>query len=400
MIDERRNENANTRRFGTVRNWASQLDDNAREMAERTSRSPAVSGPIALMPDAHWGMGATIGSVIPTKSAVIPAAVGVDIGCGMIAVKMSTDVSGLPDDLTPMLSAIERAIPAGFNWHDDGSARLGHDWMSDHPIPYTVGTLKDKPVSRAPNQLGTLGGGNHFVEVCYDIDRGGVWLVLHSGSRGIGNAIAQHFIRDCKSLCKDMGRAVEDPDLSYYLQSDLGFHRYVRGMLWAQDYAAENRLMMMDQLLAVFRTFVPGSLTMKQINCHHNYCEKEHHDGCDVWVTRKGAIRARRDDWGVIPGSMGAASYIVRGLGNAASYDSASHGAGRTQGRKETRRNHTAAEFEAAMPDGVTWQQGKSEDLLDEAPFAYKDIETVMADQRDLVKVEARLECVLNYKGV
>lgn len=380
-----------------VRNWASQLDANALEMAKRTARSPAVSGPVALMPDAHWGMGATIGSVIPTRSAIIPAAVGVDIGCGMIAARTTATASDLPDTLEPMLDDVADQIPAGFHWHDD-SLTAADAWLAANPIPDAT-FIKDKVLARSGQQLGTLGGGNHFVEVCLDEDDG-VWLVLHSGSRGIGNAIAQHFIRDAKQLCKDRDRQLEDPDLAYYLNTDERMTEYVQGMLWAQKYAFENRRIMMANLTTAFTAHVPTCEVTQTINCHHNYCQQEHHNGHRTWITRKGAIAAGPEDWGVIPGSMGAASFIVKGLGNPDSYHSASHGAGRRQGRKETRRNHTADELTAAMPDDVTWQSDQAEQLLDEAPFAYKDIETVMADQADLVRIEARLRCVLNYKGV
>lgn len=381
-----------------VRNWATTIDPEALEMAKRTARCDAVSGPIALMPDAHWGMGATIGSVIPTKSAVIPAAVGVDIGCGMIAARMGESADVLPDDLAPMLVDIEQAIPAGFRWNDEASAAAS-TWLRRNPMP-DASIVKDKVLGRAGGQLGTLGGGNHFAEVCLD-EADNVWLVLHSGSRGIGNGIARHFISDAKALCADLERSVEDKDLAYYLQDDPGFGQYIASMLWAQDYAMENRRIMMDRMVAVYRTRT-GTLgaPAQVVNCHHNYCTKECHEGQDVWVTRKGAIRAGRDDWGVIPGSMGAASYIVTGLGNTDSYMSASHGAGRVKGRKQTKRENTVDEFVAAMPDGVTWQRDRADALLDEAPFAYKDIDQVMDDQCDLVQVRAKLRAVLNYKGV
>lgn len=382
----------------TVRNWATQLDPNALEMAKRTARSPAVSGPVALMPDAHWGMGATIGSVIPTRSAIIPAAVGVDIGCGMIAARTSSSAADLPDDLGPLLTSIGEVIPAGFNWHDDAT-KSGAAWMAANPMP-TPEVVKDAVRGRAAQQMGTLGGGNHFVEVCVD-ESDTIWLVLHSGSRGIGNGIAQHFISDAKQLCADQERALEDPDLAYYLTSDPAMWEYVQSMLWAQAYAAENRRIMMTHLLDAYRAHTHSGIDSAQvINCHHNYCVQEVHDGHKVWITRKGAIAAGRDDWGVIPGSMGAASFIVRGLGNPASYNSASHGAGRRLGRKQTKREHTVDEFRAAMPAGVTWQSEQADDLLDEAPFAYKDIDQVMADQSDLVEVQAQLRCVLNYKGI
>ena len=383
----------------SVRSWAPELDENARQQALRSARSPAVAGDVALMPDAHFGLGATVGSVIPTDSAIIPAAVGVDIGCGMIAAELDLDASDLPDDLTPLLHSIGRSIPAGFHKHKEATTPAAR-WMNANPVP-DKDRVPAKQLRKAADQLGTLGGGNHFVEVCVD-ERDRVWAVLHSGSRGIGNVMARGHITEASRLCKELERALEDKDLAYFLETDSQFGDYIADMLWAQAYALENREQMMNVLLKDIRHAVGRPVReVRRINCHHNYTVRENHDGRDLWITRKGAIRAGADDWGVIPGSMGAASYIVRGLGNPASYQSASHGAGRRHGRKEAQRRFSVDEFTEAMEAaGRTWQQGAASKLIDESPMAYKDIDEVMAAQADLVEVGHRLEAVVNYKGL
>ncbi len=379
-----------------VRSWASDLEPQTRRQAERSARCAAVAGPIALMPDAHLGIGATVGSVIPTENAIIPAAVGVDIGCGMIAVHTSLTAADLPDDLGPVLAGIEGAIPAGFAGHGEPS-RAADRWLGANPVP-DPGRLQLSHHRKIASQLGTLGGGNHFVEVGLD-EAASVWLVLHSGSRGIGNLLAQRHITEARRLCSLLNRSLEDRDLAYFLDTDPQFQAYVTDMLWAQAYALQNRELMMDAAMAVLRAVIPTRVAeLERINCHHNYCEREVHEGRSLWITRKGAIRAAKGDRGVIPGSMGTATYIVSGLGNPASYRSASHGAGRRFGRKEAHRRFTAAELRRAMR-GRTWQEDKATQLLDEAPMAYKDITQVMADQADLVRVEHTLEAVVNYKG-
>jgi RNA-splicing ligase RtcB len=383
----------------SVRSWAPELDENAREQALRSARSPAVAGDIALMPDAHFGMGATVGSVIPTESAIIPAAVGVDIGCGMIATELDLEASALPDSLDPLLHSISRSIPAGFNRHKDATTPAA-SWMNVNPVP-DKSRVPAKPLRKAADQLGTLGGGNHFVEVCLD-ERERVWAVLHSGSRGIGNVMARGHIAAATSLCKDLDRALDDRDLAYFLDTDPGFMSYIADMLWAQAYALENREQMMNVLIKDIGHAVGRPVTeLRRINCHHNYTARETHDGRDLWITRKGAIRAGANDWGVIPGSMGAASFIVGGLDNPASYRSASHGAGRRHGRKEAKRRFSVDAFAEAMDAaGRTWQSSSAEQLLDESPMAYKDIDEVMAAHADLVEIQHRLEAVVNYKGV
>jgi tRNA-splicing ligase RtcB len=380
-----------------VRSWASDLEENTMQQALRSSRCEAVSGPIALMPDAHWGMGATVGSVIPTESAIIPAAVGVDIGCGMIAVETDLTASMLPDDLGSVLREIRRVVPAGFDRHQQPT-RAAWRWLEHHPLVTTV-ELTDKQKRSMGQQLGSLGGGNHFVEVCLDDDEQ-VWAVLHSGSRGIGNILAKAHIGKARNLCRDLERALEDRDLAYFLDSDEGFGHYIDDMLWAQDYARQNREQMMDALLGVLRRTTGRPVgERRRINCHHNYTERETHDGRELWITRKGAIRARVGDFGVIPGSMGTSSFIVEGLGNADSYTSAAHGAGRRYGRKAAKRSFSVEEFAQAM-EGRVWQRSEAADLLDEAPMAYKDIAQVMENQADLVRIERRLEAIVNYKGV
>lgn len=379
-----------------VRSWATDLEENTMQQALRSARCDAVSGPIALMADAHWGMGATVGSVIPTESAIIPAAVGVDIGCGMIAVETDLTASMLPDNLGPVLREIRKAIPAGFDKHQHPTKKAWR-WLELNKLETSI-EMSDKAKRSVGQQLGSLGGGNHFVEVCLD-EREQVWAVLHSGSRGVGNILAKAHIREAGQLCKDLNRALEDRDLAYFLDSDEGFQAYISDMLWSQDYALQNREQMMDSLLGVLRLTTGRPVKEnRRINCHHNYTAREIHDGRNLWITRKGAISAAVGDMGVIPGSMGTSSYIVSGLGNADSYNSAAHGAGRRFGRKAAKREFTVEQFTEAM-QGRMWQRSKAKELLDESPMAYKDIDQVMENQADLVQIEHKLEAIVNYKG-
>lgn len=400
---------------GRVLNWASDIDPNALEQAGKTARLPFVHGHLALMPDAHWGMGATIGSVIATKGAIIPAAVGVDIGCGMIAVETSLTSHALPENLGPLMGKIREAVPSGIGKGHDLADHHGRVQRQKH-FPYQqVVNFSDKQANKAMSQFGTLGSGNHFVEVCLD-ERDVVWVVLHSGSRGIGNELARQHIEGATKLMERYFIELEDRDLAYLIEGTEEFDRYIAAMLWAQEYAMGNREAMMDAVLSALKETVQwgwdgpthesgdeGALPFEvdRINCHHNYTEREHHNGTDVWLTRKGAIRARTGDRGVIPGSMGAASFIVEGLGNPASYNSASHGAGRRLGRKQAHRELTVEEFAKSMDEqGIKWDSHNAKSLLDEAPLAYKDIDQVMEDQKDLVVVKHRLHQVLNYKGL
>ncbi|HEX2274176.1 MAG TPA: RtcB family protein [Acidimicrobiales bacterium] len=374
--------------------WASEVDPATIRQAEKAARLPIVEGHVALMPDAHVGIGATVGSVIPTRGAVIPAAVGVDIGCGMIAAELDLTESQLPDDLGPLLHRIERAVPAGVGQGHDRAATKADRWLARHR-PATE--LSAKQATAAARQFGTLGSGNHFFELCVD-ERGRVWVVLHSGSRGIGNQLAQMHIGKARRLAKQLEQRLEDPDLAYFVEGTPEFQAYITDMLWAQDYARANREEMMDRAMREVVAFVGTGRETRRINSHHNYSEREVHDGRELWITRKGAIRADAGDLGVIPGSMGTCTYIVEGKGNPASWKSCAHGAGRRHSRTQAKKLFTAADLAQQM-QGKVWLAKRAEALLDEIPTAYKDIDQVMADQADLVDVRHTLRQVLNYKG-
>jgi tRNA-splicing ligase RtcB (3'-phosphate/5'-hydroxy nucleic acid ligase) len=349
---------------------------------------PFIAGHVALMPDGHVGFGSTVGSVIPTTGAICPSFVGVDIGCGMIALETGLTLEDLPDSLDPLFSKIEKAIPAGVG--------NGFD-RRDHRIPdLSRVSLDQKELARAETQYGTLGSGNHFVELCAD-ERGHIWLVLHSGSRGVGNMLARKHIDNAKGLMKRYHIGI-DPDLSYFVEGTPEFDAYISDMLWAQDYALGNREKMMSNALKALREVIGTVRVVRTINCHHNYSARENHMGRDIWVTRKGAIRMRIGEWGIIPGSMATGTYIVTGLGNPASFESASHGAGRTMSRRKARETLTSASLAAEM-DGKTWNASRADSLVDEHPNAYKSISDVMAAQTDLCQVEHTLTQLLNYKG-
>jgi tRNA-splicing ligase RtcB len=374
--------------------WASDIEEATLLQAEKTSRLPIVEGHVALMPDAHVGIGATVGSVIPTVGAVIPSAVGVDIGCGMIASELDVNADQLPDALEPLLSRIGAAIPAGVGkGHDEVADNAGR-WLAAHR-PAT--DLSNDRAQKAAKQFGRLGSGNHFFELCLD-ERDRVWVVLHSGSRGIGNTLASMHIDKARKLAKALELRLEDPNLAYFTEGTPEFGAYIADMLWAQDYARANRDQMMDNAMhEIFGFFGFGSET-RRINCHHNFTEREVHGGRELWITRKGAIKADTGDLGVIPGSMGTRSYIVRGKGNAASWTSCSHGAGRRHSRTQAKKLFSTADLAEQMR-GKVWLSDKADALLDEIPSAYKDIDQVMADQADLVEVLHTLRQVLNYKG-
>ena len=380
-----------------VRVWGTDIDQGAIVQAERTARLPVLAGHVALMPDAHVGIGATVGSVIPTENAIIPAAVGVDIGCGMIAVETDLGAEHLPDDLQPLVSQFGRSVPAGVgrarNLKSTGAAdrritRRAEKWMAEHPHD-----LPDRLDQTALSQLGTLGSGNHFLEVCLD-EREVVWVVLHSGSRGVGNRLADRHIK----LARKQELALEDRDLAYFLEGTPEFNSYVSDMLWSQTYALENRELMVDAALGDLFGTVGRGHEVERINCHHNFAQREEHGKRWLWITRKGAIRAAKGDLGVIPGSMGTRSYIVRGLGEAKSYMSSSHGAGRRMSRGQAKRELTEESLVEAMK-GKAWNQD-AKGLLDEHPLAYKDIDQVMEAQKDLVEVVHTLRQVANYKGL
>jgi tRNA-splicing ligase RtcB len=381
------------------------VEEAARQQLVNMARMPFVHGHVAVMPDVHVGIGATVGSVVATQGAIIPAAVGVDLGCGMIAVETTLRAGQLPDSLAALRQQIERAVPHGLATDRD-LARKGSWRETPEPVLARWAALAERfeiiagkrPVLRArpQAQLGTLGGGNHFIELCLDT-AGAVWVMLHSGSRGVGNRIGQLFIELAR---KDMRRHfinLPDRDLAYLVEGTDHFDDYVEAMSWAQDYAAENRRAIMHAVLEVLRAGLPRfALAAQAVNCHHNYVARETHRGAAVWVTRKGAVRAGAGELGIIPGSMGARSFIVRGLGNAESFESCSHGAGRRMSRTEARRRFSVQDHEAATR-GVECR--KDARVLDETPSAYKDIDAVMAAQRDLVEVVATLKQVLCVKG-
>jgi tRNA-splicing ligase RtcB len=376
-----------------VLSWATGLDKETAAQAERTARLSVVSGHVALMPDAHLGLGATIGSVIPTLRAIIPAAVGVDIGCGMVAAETSLRADDLPRNLTPLLQAIERTVPAGVGGAHRRPSPEAEQWLANHPNPRLTARQQDKALT----QFGTLGSGNHFLEVDVD-ERGHVWVVLHSGSRGCGNELATHHIETAKKLAEKNAVQLDDRNLAYFVEGTEEFHDYVEDMHWAQQYALANRDRMTTETLRCLFDAAGTGREIRRINCHHNFAARERHGGHMVWITRKGAIRATSKDLAVIPGSMGTKSYIVRGRSEPRSYHSCAHGAGRRMSRGEARRRYSAADLEREM-QGRTWRRSLARALVDEIPGAYKDIDAVMQDQRDLVEPLHTLRPILNFKG-
>lgn len=390
------------------------VETEAMQQLRNVAALPFVYRHVAVMPDVHWGMGATIGSVVPTIGAIVPAAVGVDIGCGMMAVRTSVHASQLPDNLSGLRSEIERRIPHGRT--DDGGKGDRGAW-GDETIVGVKSTKMDKAgleailakhpklgsrwaVGRAAAHLGTLGTGNHFVEVCLDVG-GRVWIMLHSGSRGIGNAIGRYFIERAKEHMRRWYVTLPDADLAYLPEGIDDFTDYIDAVGWAQEFALENRREMMSAALGALDAIVPGAMAAfgpdsLAVNCHHNYVAKENHFGKNVWLTRKGAVRARAGDLGIIPGSMGTRSYIVRGKGNPESFMTCSHGAGRAMSRTEAKRRFTL-EDHAKATEGVECR--KDADVIDETPAAYKDIDAVMAAQTDLVEVVHELRQIVCVKG-
>jgi tRNA-splicing ligase RtcB len=360
------------------------------------------------MPDVHWGVGATVGSVIPTKGAIIPAAVGVDIGCGMMAVQTDLNARDLPDNLKGIRSAIEQAVPHGrtnHGGHGDAGAwreiptRNNEVWQALKPR-YDAILEKHPKLDRGnhSNHLGTLGTGNHFIEVCLD-ETESVWFMLHSGSRGVGNRMGSYFIEVARADMKKFFINLPDKDLAYFSEGTEHFDDYVEAVEWAQDFARFNRDLMMEQVVGAVRNsgeVRPFVAEVKAINCHHNYVARERHYGQNILVTRKGAVRARAGDMGIIPGSMGARSYIVRGKGNMESFMSCSHGAGRAMSRAEAKRRFSVEDHKR-MTAGVECR--KDADVIDETPAAYKPIEAVMAAQSDLVEIVHTLRQVVCVKG-
>ncbi len=385
-----------------VKVYTDQVEDSARRQLVNISQLPIVHHHVAAMPDVHHGIGATVGSVIPTLRAIIPAAVGVDIGCGMIAARLSLTANEIDEaSLKKVFAQISRDVPVGFEQHDERDAR------SEAAKPFKRGLRAildrhpgvEKRVGKNSSwvrQLGTLGGGNHFIEVCLD-EAQRVWVMLHSGSRGIGNAIGTYFIALARQDAERHQLHLPDRDLAYFSEGAQHFDDYVAAVGWAQDYARANRAEMMDLVLAALRRHLPAfEVTTEAVNCHHNYVERETHYGEDVWVTRKGAIRAREGDLGIIPGSMGTRSYIVRGKGGAEAFQSCAHGAGRRMSRTQAEKRFSVADL-AEQTTGVVCRKDKG--VLDEIPGAYKDIDEVMANQSDLVEVLHTLKQIVCVKG-
>jgi tRNA-splicing ligase RtcB (3'-phosphate/5'-hydroxy nucleic acid ligase) len=387
-----------------VKVWTPELEPQARKQLENVASLPIIHGHVAAMPDVHAGIGATVGSVIPTKGAIIPAAVGVDLGCGMNAVRLSLKASDLPTSLKPLRQAIENAVPVGFDTHrdmrDPGRARAGKQMEEDlrrivqrNP---KIGTMQKNFQETWLKQLGTLGGGNHFIEVCLDEEQH-VWVMVHSGSRGIGNVIGRYFIERARREMEKTDTHLPDRDLAWLAEGTRAFDDYVEAVHWAQDYAMENRRQMMRAVLEALRGELPPfRIVDRAVECHHNYVARERHFGEDVLVTRKGAIRAGEGELGIIPGSMGARSFIVRGKGNPESLCSCAHGAGRLMSRSEAKRRFSAADV-ARQTEGVECR--KDEGVVDEIPGAYKPIDEVMANQSDLVDVVHTLKQVVCVKG-
>ncbi len=388
------------------------IEAEAQKQVMNAAKLPIVFSHVAVMPDVHYGIGATIGSVIPTIKAIIPAAVGVDIGCGMIACKTTLVASDLPDNLGPLRNEIEKAVPHGMTpkqFRREGSNRDKGSWentpaAADAAWAQLVDEFdaicQDYPRLKNTNNhrhMGTLGGGNHFVEICLD-ETQCVWIMLHSGSRGVGNAIGTHFIELAKKDAELHQRNLPDQDLAYFEEGARYFGDYVRGVGWAQKFARLNREVMMQAVIGALRKTItkPFETHLEAVNCHHNYVQKETHFGQEVFVTRKGAVSAKAGELGIIPGSMGAKSFIVRGKGNPDSFNSCSHGAGRIMSRTKAKKLFTVQDQMDATA-GVECR--KDADVIDEIPMAYKDIEAVMAAQNDLVEVVYTLKQVVCVKG-
>ena len=384
------------------------MEDEAKRQLQNIAKLPIVFKWVAAMPDVHLGIGATIGSVIATKAAIIPASVGVDIGCGVAAIQTSLTANDLPDNLRNIRRAIEKAIPHGRTehggrrdkggWGDIPNRQLGV-WRQLE-IGYKEICQKFPKLDRGNtiNHLGTLGSGNHFIELCLD-ESDNVWFMLHSGSRGVGNRIGTFFIEMAKNDMRNHLANLPDKDLAYFNEGTEHFDDYVHAVSWAQDFAMYNRKLMMEQMIDAIADsgeVKPFKAELQVVNCHHNYVARETHYGEEVLVTRKGAVRAALGDYGIIPGSMGARSHIVRGLGNEESFHSCSHGAGRAMSRNEAKRRFTTADH-AKATEGIECR--KDEDVIDETPAAYKDIEAVMNAQRDLVEVVHTLKQVVCVKG-
>jgi tRNA-splicing ligase RtcB (3'-phosphate/5'-hydroxy nucleic acid ligase) len=393
-----------------VKIWTTDIEASALQQLHNMATLPFIHKHIAVMPDVHWGMGSTVGSVIPTIRAIVPASVGVDIGCGMVAAKLNIRPDQLPDNLHGVRSAIEAAIPHGRT--DNGGTADRGAWGN---VPQTVGSewlrlsedirlteVKEKhkklfTQDSGARQLGTLGTGNHFVELCTDKENN-LWVMLHSGSRGTGNRIGSYFIQKAKELMERFYIKLPDPDLAYIPEAEPIFGDYWKALSWAQDYALTNRTIMLHNVMAALSKELGLAVTYsaEAVNCHHNYVSREKHFGESVFVTRKGAVRVREGEMGIIPGSMGARSFIVRGKGNADAFNSCSHGAGRRMSRGQAKKQFTLADMEAQTA-GVECR--KDADVIDEIPGAYKSIQEVMDNQSDLVDIVAELKQAVCVKG-
>ncbi len=384
------------------------VDPRAVDQLLDVAQLPFIHRWVAAMPDAHVGIGSTVGSVIPTVGAIIPAAVGVDIGCGMMATRTSLEASQLPDDLHRLRSRIEKAVPhgrtAGGRRGDRGAwgkipSRAAAAWARLEPgFEAIVAAHPNLRRGATVEQLGTLGTGNHFIELCLDEEQR-LWIMLHSGSRGVGNRIGRAFIELARREMERKGIDLPDRDLAYLSEGSIHFDEYTAAVGWAQDYAATNRQLMMEAVVEALRSsneLPPFEAAVEAVECHHNYVARERHYGAEIWVTRKGAVRAGEGELGIIPGSMGAHSFIVRGLGNPESFESCSHGAGRVMSRTEARRRFTTADHEEATA-GVECRKDPA--VIDETPGAYKPIDAVMAAQADLVEVVYELSPIVNVKG-
>ena len=395
--------------IANVKMWVGtmEVEQAALEQIMNISQLPVLAGHIAIMPDVHMGKGATVGSVIPTRAAIIPAAVGVDIGCGMVAAMTNLKAEDLPTSLYSLRNAIERDVPVGFNEHAKGIPSVSGPYADvlrknltktmqawdNLTMKANLGRADEKKIGR---QIGTLGGGNHFIEICLDTNSN-VWVMLHSGSRGIGNQIGTVAVEMAKEQAAKRAWGLPDKDLAWLDEGTPEFDAYIEAMHWAQDYARFNRDTMMNLVLAVLRHKIPQMKVVGEvINCHHNFTSLEEHFGEEIWVTRKGAVSAKAGQMGIIPGSMGAKSFIVQGKGNHDAYCSCSHGAGRKMSRNQAKKLFTSLDL-AEQTSGVECR--KDNDVIDEIPGAYKDIDEVMAAQADLVDIVHTLKQVMCIKG-
>lgn len=380
-----------------IKSWATEIEQEALSQLEDLANLPFIFNHIAVMPDVHAGKGSTIGSVVATKGAIIPAAIGVDIGCGMCAVKLPVKIDVFGDSLKDLRHSIERSVPVGFYQNKIVTERMEKSFQHIH----TKTEIKRDLLYKALHQMGTLGGGNHFIELCHDQDHH-AWVMLHSGSRNLGKTLAEDHTNKAKGLMKRCFISLPDPDLAYLVQNTEEFDHYIADLNAAQNYAKFNRQEIMTRVLKDISYFLfkedrgEKNLTEFRVDCHHNYCQMEHHFNSNVWVTRKGAVSAKKGEWGIIPGSMGAKSFIVKGKGNKMSFQSCAHGAGRRMSRTRARNLFTLEDMEQ-QTHGVECRKDKN--MIDEIPGAYKNIEDVMNHQKDLVDIFYTLKQVLCIKG-